>query len=183
MDVNGKLIKKVLIYVGSENPVKVNAVENIFSKMFTRLQVSGRQVKVDVPPQPKEEEVINGAIQRAKAAAGRDCDFAVGIEAGLIYNDITERYFDVQYCAVIDKANRITLGHGSGFCYPNMVMDMVFQGKTVGESMEILFGIKGIGREKGAIGFLSKDLLNRVKLTEQAVCAAMIPRIRRELYE
>jgi inosine/xanthosine triphosphatase len=183
MDVNGKLMKKVVIHVGSENPVKVRAVDNVFSKLFRRVHVSGITAKVDVPPQPKENEVILGAIQRAKAAMSKGCDFAVGIEAGLIWNDIAKKYFDVQYCAVVDKAKRISLGHGSGFYYPDNVIDFVKQGKTVGRSMEDLFGMKNIGREKGAIGFLSKDLLTRTKLSEQAVLMAMIPRIRRELYE
>ena len=183
MDVNGKLMRKVLVHVGSENPVKVSAVENIFSELFRHVHVSGMKAKVDVPLQPKEKEVISGAIQRAEAAMSGDCDFAVGIEAGLIWNEIAEKYFDVQYCAVLDKAKRLTLGHGSGFYYPDKIIDIVNQGKTIGQSMKDLFGLKNIGREKGAIGFLSKDLLTRTKLSEQAVLMALIPRIRRELYE
>jgi inosine/xanthosine triphosphatase len=183
MNVNGKLMKKVTIYVGSENPVKINAVENVFSKLFRLVHVSGMKAIVDVPPQPKEKEVITGAIQRAKAAMSGDCDFGVGIEAGLIWNDVAEKFFDVQYCAILDKGKRLSLGHGSGFYYPDNIIDVVNQGKTIGRSMEEIYGLKNIGRGKGAIGFLSKDLLSRTKLSEQAVLMALIPRIRRELYE
>jgi inosine/xanthosine triphosphatase len=183
MDVNGKMMKRVVVCVGSENSVKINAVENVFSQLFRRGKVKGLEVTRNVPEQPKGEEVIQGAIQRARRALTDDCDFGVGIEAGLIWNEVAKKYFDVQYCAVIDKAERITFGHGSGFCYPESIMQLVSNGRTVGQSMEESFGIKDIGKRMGAIGYLSKDLLDRTKLTEQAVLAAMIPRIRRDLYE
>jgi inosine/xanthosine triphosphatase len=183
MDVNGKLMKRVIVHIGSENQVKINAVNNVFSQLFRNVKAKGFSVGGDVPEQPKEEEVIQGAIQRAMGAMTGDCDFGVGIEAGLIYNDVAEKYFDVQFCVVVDRAKRITFGHGSGFCYPESIMQLVSQGRTVGESMEESFGIKDIGKRMGAIGYLSKDLLDRTKLTEQAVIMAMIPRIRSDLYE
>jgi inosine/xanthosine triphosphatase len=183
MDANGQLMKKVVVFVGSTNIVKINAASNVFSKLFRRVQVDGMNVKTDVPEQPMEDEVINGAIERAQAAMTGECDFGVGIEAGLFWNESAKQYFDVQYCAVIDKAKRITLGHGSGFYYPPEIIELVKGGKTVGQSMEQKYGTKDIGKKKGAIGYLTKDTLDRTKLTEQAVLMAMIPRIRSELYE
>jgi inosine/xanthosine triphosphatase len=183
MDVNGKLMKKVLVCVGSENQVKIKAVENVFSKLFRRVSVKGISVNPDVPEQPKEKEVVEGAVKRATDAMGSDCDFGAGIEAGLFFNEVEKKYFDVQYCAIIDKSGRVTLGHGGGFYYPDELIELINQGKTVGEAVQELYGIKDAGKKKGAIGFLSKELLNRTKLTEQAVLMALIPRIRRELYE
>jgi inosine/xanthosine triphosphatase len=183
MDVNGKIMRKVVICVGSENQVKIKAVENVFSMLFSRIQVNGMTVKVNVPEQPMEKEVIQGAVDRAKAALNGKCDFGVGIEAGLLWNETIDKYLDVQYCAVIDKSKRMTLGHGSGFYYPDEVIDLVKKGRTIGQSMKERYGIEDVGRRMGAIGYLSKDILNRTKLTEQAVLMAMIPRIRRDLYE
>jgi inosine/xanthosine triphosphatase len=183
MDVNGRMMRKVVVCVGSMNKVKINAVRNIFSKLFRRVQVKGVEVETKVPEQPVEKEVIEGAIERAKAAMTKGSDFGVGIEAGLFWNETTKKHFDVQYCAVIDRGKRITLGHGSGFCYPPGILELIRQGRTVGQAIEIKYGIKDVGKKKGAIGFLSKDFLSRTGLTEQAVLMAMIPRIRRELYE
>jgi inosine/xanthosine triphosphatase len=109
---------------------------------------------------------------------GNQPDFGVGIEAGLIWNSSVKNYFDVQFCAVIDKAGRITVGHGSGFQYPKKVIQEVKVGKSIGEAMEVLTGIENIGKKRGAIGFLSKNILDRTELTEQAVLMAMIPRLR-----
>jgi inosine/xanthosine triphosphatase len=183
MDVNGKMMREVAVCVGSENQVKIDAVGNVFSTLFRRVQVTGRKVPSGVPEQPKEKEVIEGAVARAEAAFSKDCDFGVGIEAGLFYNEVVDQYFDVQYCAVIDRGERMTLGHGSGFYYPDEIVKLIDKGRTVGQSFEEKYGISEVGRKMGAIGFLSKDILTRTKLTEQAVLMAMIPRIRRDDYE
>ncbi|ODS39676.1 MAG: hypothetical protein A7315_02945 [Candidatus Altiarchaeales archaeon WOR_SM1_79] len=183
MDVNGKMMRKIIVHVGSENQVKINAVNNVFSKLFRRVQVKGLKIEKKVPEQPKEDEVIMGAIKRALSAMNKECDFGVGIEAGLFWNDIAKKYFDVQYCVVVDRGGRMTMGHGSGFYYPEEVIEQVKKGKTVSQAIEEKYKIKNVGRKKGAIGYLSREIINRTQLTEQAVLMAMIPRIRRELYE
>ncbi len=91
-------------------------------------------------------------------------------------------YFDVQYCAVVDRPGSTTVGHGPGFAYPARVIREVKAGDTVGEAMARLTGIRGIGSKQGAIGFLTERRLDRDALTESAVLMAMVPRIRRDLY-
>ena len=91
-------------------------------------------------------------------------------------------FLDVQYCAVVDKRGRVTLGHGPGFAYPPSVVERVKGGKTVGDAMDELTGTKAIGRTTGAIGFLSEGRMDRTRLTEAAVLMAMVPRIRKDLY-
>ena len=48
--------------------------------------------------------------------------------------------------------------------------------------MAELTGETGIGRTRGAIGFLSEGRMDRTELTEAAVLMAMVPRIRKDLY-
>jgi non-canonical (house-cleaning) NTP pyrophosphatase len=43
--------------------------------------------------------------------------------------------------------------------------------------MDQVFGQKDIGHGQGAIGYLSRGLLERKALTEQSVTAAMVPRL------
>jgi pantetheine-phosphate adenylyltransferase len=183
MNKHGKLLRKVKVFVGSENPVKINAVKNVFAKVFDDVEVTGIPVQSEVPDQPKEKKVIEGAIKRAKNAMNPESDFQVGIEAGLFWNETAQKYFDVQYCAIIDKAQRITMGHGGGFNYPDEIIEHIKKGKTVGQAVEDIFGIKDAGKKMGAIGYLSDNLLDRTRLTEQAVLMSMIPRMRSELYE
>ncbi len=167
-------IDAVDIAVGSLNPVKIEAVRNVMERIYGSVRIFAVDSKSGVPEQPFEDETVQGAINRAKGAIG-DHSMAVGIEAGVF-----ERYdglYDVQHCAVIDSDGKITIGMGSGFRYPDKVAELVRNGKTVGEAMKEIYSGKDIGREQGAIGILSKGLLDRRELTEQSVLNAMLPRI------
>src|SRR5881396_1321438 len=165
IDRTGRRLTPLRVGVGTDNPVKVRAV----------------RVRTDVPEQPFGDEALQGALNRAKAAIGRG-DFGVGIEAGLVWSPLLSDHFDVQYVAIVDRAGRVTVGHGPGFTYPPRVLENVKAGRTVGEAMERLTGVRGIGSKEGAIGHLTERRLDRDALTESAVLMAMVPRIRRELY-
>ncbi|MCL6643304.1 MAG: inosine/xanthosine triphosphatase [Candidatus Bipolaricaulota bacterium] len=169
------------VHVGSNNPIKAQAVKNVFERAFGPTDVRLIPVESGVPVQPFDDDTVWGACERARKAL-HDADFGVGIEAGLIWHKALKLYFDVQFCAVIGQDGRLTVGHGSGFVYPPKVIEQVRRGRTVGEVMSELTGIEKIGHQGGAIGYLSKNLLTREQLTEQAVLMALIPRIRPELY-
>jgi len=181
IDRRGRLLRPLRVNVGSTNPVKVRAVRNVFAGIFPKTRVKGLEVTPKVSEQPFEAESIDGAINRAQEALG-DADYGVGVEAGLFWNEAIHDYLDVQYCAVVDKRGRVTLGHGPGFSYPPAVVRMAKAGRTVGAAMEELTGKKGIGRTIGAIGYLTEGRMDRTKLTETAVLMAMAPRLRKELY-
>lgn len=175
---SGKRLKPIIINVGSTNPVKIKAVTNVCGRLFKNPRVKGLNVKSE--KQPYEDATIRGALKRAKQAI-RSSDFGVGIEAGLFWSRKLRKYFDVQYCAIVDSTGFITLGHGPGFSYPDQIAELLENGYSVSEAVKELYGIKNIGKGKGAVGLLSKDLIDRTRLTEQAVIMALIPRISQRL--
>jgi inosine/xanthosine triphosphatase len=168
------------IIVGSRNPVKIKAVENTFSRLYGIVDVEGVAAHSGVPAQPFGEETVTGAINRAKNVfASQKCDYSVGIEAGLFkVGDFT---IDLQYCAIYD-GSWLTIGCGSGFEYPSVVLDEVLSGKEVGDIMSAVAGVENLGEKEGAIGFLSRNMLTRTRLTEQSVFMALIPRLNPQLY-
>ena len=181
IDKHGVRTKPLAVRIGTDNPVKVRAVRRAFESLSWRTAVSRIRVPTDVSEQPFGAEAIRGAVARARAALST-ADLGVGIEAGLVWEPTVGDYFDVQYCAIIDRAGRVTVGHGPGFAYPPSVVRRVKEGTTVGEAMAHLSGIRGIGSKQGAIGYLTDRRLDRDALTESAVLMAMVPRIRRDLY-
>jgi len=184
VDTRGHLLRAVRVNVGSKNPVKMEAVRSIFQEVYNEVDVKAYEVSHGGPAQPKDGEVLNGAVERARLAiVQRKADFGIGIEAGLIHNKEMDTTFDVQYCAIIDRTGRITLGHGPGFVYPPMVLRGVEDGNEVGKVMDLNFGDQGWNKKDGAVGFLSKGYMDRTGLTEEAVIAALIPRISQDLYE
>lgn len=180
MDREGRMLRPIKACVGSDNPVKVAAVRNVLKKLFNSLDVDFKAAGCSTPEQPFGEQTRLGAIERARAALG-DADFGIGIEAGVF--EMADGLYDVQYCAVVDRRGVVTIGHGSGFKYPPEVARRVREGWSVGRSFEELYGQEEVGRKEGAIGFLTNGMLDRTALTEQAVLAAMVPRIRWELYD
>lgn len=184
IDREGHLLRPLKVAVGSSNDVKVSAVRNIFTQVYGLVDVVVVDPEESRPRQPRDEATIEGAIARAKRALEESgADFGVGVEAGLFFNEAIGRHLDVQYCAVVDSAGRMTLGHGPGFEYPPAVVDAVLGGGSVGETMSRITGIENIGHRSGSIGYLSDGLMDRTSLTEVAVLMALIPRIRRPLYE
>lgn len=184
IDIEGRLLGTVKIAVGTENDVKLFAVENVFNKLYPDVELTKVPVSTGVRAQPWGAETISGAKNRAKSALEQipGAHFGVGVEAGLFENESTGKCFDIQYCVIQDRGGRVTVGHGSGFYYPDSVLAGVKTGRTVGEVMSELAGIFEIGKKQGAIGFLSNGLLTRKALTEQAVLMALVPRITR-LYD
>ncbi len=181
IDRTGRRLKPLRVRVGTKNPVKVRAVRRVLVALSFPARVQAAPVQSDVTEQPFGEEAVQGAVNRAKAAIG-DGDFGVGIEAGLVWSPFLSDYFDVQYCAVVDRAGRITVGHGPGFAYPPRVLEKVKAGATVEGAMARVTGIRGIGSKQGAIGYLTARRLDRDALTESAVLMAMVPRVRQDLY-
>jgi inosine/xanthosine triphosphatase len=156
--------------------VKLQAVTNVLARVYGDVEVTGHRVTVNVPPEPWGEDVERGAVERARKCLGNADQHRcrANLRAG--------RPLCVQFCAVVDKMNRVTVGHGSGFKYPPKVSELLHKGTTVGDAFKQLFDQEKSGRGNGAIGFLTHGMLKRSELTEQAVMAAMVPRMRKELY-
>jgi cytidyltransferase-like protein len=206
MDAEGHLKRALRVAVGSDNPVKIEAVRRAATRLYGHADVRGFAVDSTVAHQPFEEATWRGAATRAKAALERwpDADFGVGIEAGLFSSKAgrdTPRpagrggveaglfeapsiglTFDVQACVVVDHAGRSTFGQGPGFSYPESVVAELRKGRTVGDVISQLSGIPDIGKKTGAVGWLTRGHFTRTALTEGAVLMAMLPRLRPELY-
>ncbi len=175
------------VHVGTGNRVKRDAVQRVLQRLDpeTDWDVGLVEAETDVPEQPWEADVARGARQRARAAATTPDPpaYGVGVEAGLVWNEVLGVYFDVQYAVIRDQRGHETAGHGPGFVYPPAVVRAVsHEGRTVGEAMSSLTGIDDIGSRMGAIGYLSLGHMDRTALTEQAILMAWLPRLRPERY-
>jgi inosine/xanthosine triphosphatase len=179
VDLEGHLNRPLVVHVGSVNPVKVEAVRNIFSKYFSELEIEGSITRTSVPDEPWEDDVKRGAKERAWQVM-QNADIGVGIEAGLFRRE--DGIYDVQYCAILDKMGRYTFGTGPGFRYPAMIENELMKGMTVGDVFAEKICHEQVGHQGGAIGYLTNGVMVRQELTESAILAAMVPRIKKDLY-
>ena len=162
------------IAVGSANRVKVAAVRTVMERVYGDVRITAVDVPSGVPDQPFGDQTHAGSENRARAALG-DHDMAVGIEAGVF--EMLDGLYDIQHCTIVSRDGKVTYGHGSGFRYPDRIAELVRGGMTVGDAVHEVYGNTDIGKKQGAVGLLSKGLIDRKTLTEQSVIAAMIPRI------
>ncbi|MEA1871042.1 MAG: inosine/xanthosine triphosphatase, partial [Candidatus Bipolaricaulota bacterium] len=166
------------IHVGTRNTLKVRAAHAAFAAVFADepLDVVAVSIEGGVPPQPFDDEVVQGAIYRARGALA-EADYGVGIEAGLVRFPGYDGYLSVQFCAVLDCTGRLTVGHGPGYALPQEVLDRLMNGSTLNCEMSRLSGIPEIKEKEGAIGVLSGGRIDRFSITREAVLMALIPRI------
>ncbi len=179
IDGEGGLLRPLKVGVGSTNPVKLEAVRSVLSRFYHMVEVEAVEVDSGVGKQPFGDEVLEGAKNRSRAALGHN-DLGIGIEAGVHPED--DGLYDVQHCAMVDQMGWLTHGHGSGFRYPEIIAQEVRAGRSVGEACDAIFKLERNGHKGGAIGLLTNGVLRRKELTEQSVLAAMVPRIRLDVY-
>jgi len=166
------------VHVGTGNPLKVRAVRAGFALAFPSepLQVIGVAVDAGVSRQPFDAEVVAGAISRARDALS-GADYGVGIEAGLVGFPGSPEPLSVQFCVVVDRNGRLTIGHGPGYALPPSVLARLRSGSTLNREMRARSGMNEVKETIGAIGILSGGRIDRFAITREAVLMALLPRL------
>ena len=172
------------VFIGSQNPVKINSVQLGFTKMFPDLEFSFQGIGVDsgVSNQPlSEEETITGAINRVENLFHQEpqADYWVGIEGG---SKIVDSGMETFAWVVIKSENKISKSRTSSFFLPKKIIQLINQGIELGEADDIIFNRKNSKQSNGAIGILTNDIITRTSYYEQAVIMALIPFKNLELY-
>jgi inosine/xanthosine triphosphatase len=171
-----------LVTVGSTNPVKIGAARQVFDLLVGDCVVSGIKVPSGVPEQPiGEEETIAGALTRARnVLASTDATWGVGLEGGVAF--VGEACWMIQFCAVIHRDGRSSIGKGPQFLLPPVIAMGVRNGGEVGPLMDELTGEQNIKQKGGAVGFLTRGFVLRETMYAHMVSAALIPFLHHELY-
>lgn len=163
------------VVVGSENPVKIQAVKEAFTRMWPDedWHVSGINAASGVADQPMfAEESVQGATQRARTAlAHEDADFGVGLEGGL--QEVAGSWFDIGWIVVVDQAGVRGIAPTVGVCIPEQVMAHVRAGKEVGAACDEVFGTVNSKQANGAHGLLTKDRITRTDAYRDGVLSAL----------
>ncbi len=166
-----KRLKPLIVKIGSINKTKITAARKVFEKFFSHLEIKFESVEVKTKPQPFNEEIIKGVIHRAKKAVST-ADYGVGIESGIKEEDGI--FMVDQYCAIIDKTGYTTWGKSPAFECPECILAEI-QKK---EMKEIIPFKNEEEKEKGAIWYLSKGMITREEIIEEAVMMALLPRLK-----
>lgn len=175
-------MKKVV--VASTNPVKINCVAQALSEVFPEefFDVNGHKAPSGVSDQPMtNEETLIGAENRSDYIKQQfpEADFWVGIEGGIQEED---GMMDAFAWVVIKSANQKGIARTATFSLPPKVAELVKEGVELGHADDIVFGRNNSKQQDGAVGLLTRGLINRTEYYKHAMIMALIPFNHPELY-
>ncbi|MGI5828024.1 MAG: inosine/xanthosine triphosphatase [Patescibacteria group bacterium] len=164
-----KIYSKVTIVIGSDNPVKIEAVRKALSKVFARATFMGIAVPSGVSDQPMSEaETRKGAYNRAvRALKKTGADYGVGLEGGVMETEVG--LMSSAWCAIVSKDGLISYGGGMHFHLPEKIASEIRQGAELGPLMDKLTGRKNVKKHGGAVEVFTNGLLTRQKAYERLV--------------
>jgi inosine/xanthosine triphosphatase len=166
------------IILGSLNPVKMQAVQEIFGAIPALHHAHFEQLKAAslVPDQPIGlEQIILGARNRAREAFASG-DLGIGIESGLIPVPLTTNgYMNLTVCVIFDGEHWYT-GLGPAFELPDDITSMVVE-----EGLELDKAVNRsglsqdprIGYGQGIIGIMTKGRVTRMEYSKPAISMAL----------
>lgn len=151
------------VAVGSENPVKINAVKHAFSVVWPKkkFEVIGISVKSGVTDQPmSDEEGIKGATNRAKKALKElKADYGVGLEGGM--HKIGKKWFDSGWIVIIDKKGRVGIGSSARIETAPAIVKLVKKGVELGAADDKIFKKKHSKQKEGHFGLMTNGIITR----------------------
>jgi inosine/xanthosine triphosphatase len=175
-------LKKV--YIGSENPVKITCTEKAFRTVFPGLEFDfiGKSVDSMVSNQPmSDHETYRGAWNRAEnlKKVYSDGDYWVGIEGGI--EEMRESMHAFAWMVII---NQEISGEArtATFPLPEKIKFLVKQGIELGHADDLLFQRSNSKQKDGAVGILTRGIIDRTNYYEHALVLALIPFLNKPLY-
>lgn len=168
-----------VLFVGSTNPVKINAVKSACSSQWPTTKVEGFSTNSGVPDQPlTESQTRKGARNRAREALkkgvkqfGSDHQqlcLGVGLEGGV--DKLGDGLYSVVWVAVTDGQDFFESA-GARFRVPEPVASLILAGGEMGPVMEQLVGESDVRSKQGMIGIITNNFVDRT--SEYAGIAAM----------
>lgn len=174
----------IKIAVGSENPIKIEAVKSAFEKVLGDCEVVGTSVSSGVSDMPLSfTEMVEGAKNRAQRAREKlGADFGVGLEGG--FEDETIGTFLSGFVAVVDKNDIWGFGRGAGLLIPEKIAKKVKEeNKELGDVMDEIRGLKNTKQHEGCVGFFTDDLIPRKDAFEKTVIYALSRFSKKKMFE
>ncbi|MBS3127489.1 inosine/xanthosine triphosphatase [Candidatus Woesearchaeota archaeon] len=174
------------ILVGSQNPVKVSATKEAFTKFFGDVEVIGIDVPSQVPDQPINNQTYDGARNRALALwqlaqeQHPDAAYFVGIEGGI--EETYATWFSFGTMCIIDRTGRESFGKSPHFTLPQSVVQKLLAGEELGKVMDHHTGQQNVKQKSGTIGILTNGIMDRKELYVHGLVMALVPFINQELY-
>lgn len=158
------------IFVGSHNPVKINAVIVAASETWPDATILGHAASSGVSEQPIGDEMTRtGAQNRAKAALAWGVAetpnvseaLGVGLEGGVI--NMGNEMWSTVWVAVVDKDGYLAESNGARFLVPELVAKRIRAGEEMGPIVAQVSGLADVRKKQGFIGVITQGFVDRTE--------------------
>jgi len=166
------------VIVGSTNPVKIDAVKDVFGFYFKDVTVFGIDTDSKVSHTPFNDDIFMGANNRA--ITNNSADYHIGIEGGLL--KVYDQWFLLTVACIKDNKGNVQYGFGPGIPMPQAIVDRVMSGEELGDITDELVNLSNTKQKGGITEILTKGLTVRKDPIVQAVMRALVPFINKEIY-
>ena len=167
-----------LVVVGSTSPSKRLAVANALERLYGRpAQVLTVAADSGVPAQPwGEEETRAGALNRARGALrlAPHARLAIGIEAG-VSEEAGWPLWTFAWIVAQSRDGTVGAARSATFGVPERLAAGVRSGLELGDALDEAYGSVRAKDGPGAVGILTRGLLDRPELYASAVLLALLP--------
>ena len=173
------------VVISSFNPVKIESTKEAFSLVFKNEKFIYNSVSAssEVSDQPfGSQETYIGALNRVKNSKKikKGANFYIGIESGIeeIEDDLAAFSW-----ILIESNNGLAKAKTATFFLPKSLSKLIKEGKEMGEASDIVFKSINIKQKGGAIGYLTRQVIDRTKLYTHAIVLALIKFNNKDLYK
>lgn len=168
--------KNLEVVVCTENKAKLQAVEDVFSEVYSDINITGEKFPSNVSEQPStESQGIEGALNRAKNAKEKypDADFYVGMEGYVDSNNYG--MFLGGMVVIMNGSGKKGIGSSAKMQLPYFIQKKIEAGKELGPLIKDLMNDSegNLRQYDGTNGLLSKGLYNRVDEFKDATKCAL----------
>ena len=163
------------IAIGSENPVKVAAVQSVVAQVWPSAHILPLTVDSGVSAMPmSDRECLLGARNRARSALHeKEADLGIGLEGGV--NAGSNGLFLLGWVVALCSDGQEGIGGTARIPLPKHMADRINDGEELGNVIDEILGEKNIKMKGGTVGALTDGLVLRREAFATAVAYALSP--------
>ena len=165
------------VLIATKNQGKIEGAKKALEHYFKDVEIKGIPVESDVPDQPVNKEIYQGAKNRVKNLKkyakenNISADLFLGIESGI--NDLLGRWMITNIAVIEDNEDFESYGTSSSFPVPDNLVQKIID-TNLSEVMNTIFEEdKERHNHGGGIQLLTHNKISRIDLTEEAFIMAL----------
>lgn len=165
------------VLIATKNKGKIEGAKRALEHYFKDIEIEGISVESDVPEQPVNKEIYEGAKNRVKNLKkfakenNIEADLFLGIESGI--NDLLGRWLITNIAVIEDSKEFESYGASPSFPVPDRLVNKVLE-TNLSEAMDTVLGEdKERHNQSGGIQLLTHNEISRIDLTEYAFIMAL----------